>query len=68
MNEAIKHKIKVKTETPIKTLTESCIGTVDIKYTDDGIEIILNLNCKSVKMNAMMLPIIIPVIAKNIPW
>ena len=34
----------VRIEIPIKTSAESFMGTVDIKYTDEGMDIILKFN------------------------
>jgi len=43
------------------------IGTVEVKYTDEGKEIILYLNCKLMSEYANMFPKIIPIIARKIP-
>jgi hypothetical protein len=58
------HKIKVIVETIKKFCAEIKIGIDDIKYTEDGIEIILYRSCNSVKINAIMFPIRIPAIAR----
>jgi hypothetical protein len=58
------HKAKVIIETIKKFCAEIKIGTDDIKYTEDGIEINLYRNCSSIKTNAIMFPIKMPIIAR----
>ena len=63
-----KQSKKVSKEIPRKVAKDNFIGTVETKYTDDGSEIILYLLCKPIRTSARIFPIIIPIIARNIPW
>lgn len=54
-------------ETPMNIFAVKIIGTVEVKYTDEGREIILYFNCKLISTYAKRFPKNIPITAKKNP-